>query len=299
MKKSKLILFAAALMLVATACVEEIEENSGEEVVTLKIEGGTKVTVDNGNGTNSGTLNWASGDQISVAHSLDTKTPEEGQEYYWRSYEVDATTSKVTIKTSYYGPRAFYAIYPASLDPGVDERYPTILYVSRMPSSYNYSQVAGINAPIPMISANESGQPLVFYQLGALLRLKISNVPDYTRSLVVDFYDSWGLGRQKMRVSGRFVIGNPNPGTSTISSSTTTNSSEASITITNIAASDIVNGELTVSIPLPIGAYGSIDVAARRNADGTNAGLQNSFQINTTSALNARKGGLKKSITLP
>ncbi len=256
MKKALTIFFAAALSLMVSACVEDIQKENGAEegaliteTVTASVsEGGTKATISNAASDN---FNWTvSTDKIAV-HTTGSG--------YVTSTGASATAATASFTVTYSGERDAFAIYPSSIVASDAANYGQsgVSLDVTLPSEYTLEQVSGIMTPCPLIATNTPGSGWTFKQLCGLLRLTINNIPTGTSYLKVDFN-----GR---KVSGTFSIAaGVTPGTSTIASIAGTKGTDDFIKITGISSETSV----VVNIPLPTGAaYSDIVVSARNGSD--------------------------------
>lgn len=254
MRKAVQIMISAAIVLLAAACVDNLQNENGQpdesgalitETITARVsEGDTKATID---GTSGGFAWTELVDKIAV-HTTAGYVTSEGASA--------ASGSSASFTVSYTGSRDAFAIYPSNLVVANAENYGQeghSLDVT-LPATYTLADVSGESSPCPLIATNTPGSGWEFKQLCGLLRLTVNDIPSGTSYLKVDF--------GKHQVCGDFTIESPNPGSSTISTLLITASSPTNagdkITITDL-------GEVTsaiLNIPLPTGQYGSITVSA-------------------------------------
>jgi hypothetical protein len=213
-------------------------------------DGATRAAIDA-----DATFSWSKGDQIAV-HVNDGS-------YYNTDALASGGSDEATFTVDYpaSSSRDAYAVYPASI---VDEEATNYgqndgtLDVT-LPSEYTLDQLSGTTTPCPMIADNDPDVTAVngweFKQLCGLLRLTVSNIPETAKRLEISFNGK--------KVCGSFSIAAPViPGTSVIETSDV--ASNDKIVITKDRTTDVALGstELVLNIPLPVGAYTSIDVVA-------------------------------------
>lgn len=256
MKKALTIIFAAALSLMVSACVEDIQKENGAEegaliteTVTASVsEGGTKATISNAASDN---FSWTiTTDKIAV-HTTGSG--------YVTSTGASATAATASFTVTYSGERDAFAIYPSTIVAAAATNYGqsgASLDVT-LPSEYTLASVSGTTTPCPMIATNVPGSGWTFKHLCGLVRLTINNIPTGTSYLKVDFN-----GR---KVSGTFSIAaGVTPGTSTIASIAGMKGTDDFIKITGISSETSV----VVNIPLPTGEpYSDVIVSAWNSSD--------------------------------
>ena len=230
-----LMLFIGALSMTVTSCNEDIlpdngEGNEGNGVRTVKIgvqiESGTKVTLSNEQ------FSWVEGDVIAVWTGTSNTSG---------SFQSCSVSSKsITVSLNEGESLRNYAIYPASVKD--DSNYGQSTLNVKLPASYAYNDISGNNTPLPMVATNTEGN-LEFYNVGGLLRLTVSGIPEDATGLYIQF-----PGR---KVNGTFPVSDPGTNTSTISTGVP-GSGEDKITV-NFDAGTAT--EMTLNIPLPTGIY--------------------------------------------
>lgn len=254
-----LMLFIGALSMTLTSCNEDIlpdngEGNEGKGVRTVKlgvkIEAGTKVTLSEGSSTDQSYFAWVEGDEIGVW--VGTSSSDAGGGFQGFTVSADQISGDIPGGKNRFN----YAVYPN----GVFSYSGGKLTVT-LPAVYALNEVSGTNTPLPMVAVNNKDvNSLTFYNVGGMLRLTVNGIPADAKYLQVDFG-----GKQ---VCGDFTIASPNPGSSTISTSTISVSSPANagdkIKITDLGGAP----SATINIPLPIGEYGySVTVSAFNSSD--------------------------------
>jgi hypothetical protein len=290
MKKN--IIYIAALTVIAAACSNE------DALVTVPANNGTSegkmitetITATNGdaNGTTradvaaDATFKWSADDQIAVHVSDGT--------YHTATLTSGATTTDAEFTVSYedtYSRNAF-AVFPASIVAADAANYGdgTALDVT-LPASYTLAEVSGTTTPCPMIAEN-SGDSWTFKQLCGLLRLTVNNIPATTKRLEIDFNGK--------KVCGDFSIDSPNPGSSTIETSTDAINDKITITKDGTDVELVsVSEPLVLNIPIPTGTYGNIFVIAY---DEISSGTPTILDVISFAKDVERAGGKKKTATM-
>ena len=281
-----LMLIVGALSMTLASCNEDIlpdngEENKGNGVRTVKlglqIESATKVTLSEGSTTVQSYFEWETGDKIGVW--VGTSSSDAGGSFQEFSVSEDDGGNKQISGDIFGGKNRFnYAVYPYSVNHSYNTS--TGALTIKLKNSYALSEVSGTKAPLPMLAVNEnSSNSLIFYNVGGMLRLTVNDIPADATYLQIDFE-----GKQ---VCGDFTIASPNPGNSTISTSTISESSPANagdiITITGLG--DATSAVVNVNIPLPIGEYGSsIKVSVYNSSDVLLMAVDQTFGYNASRA---------------
>ena len=226
---------------------------------------------------NTAPFQWSSGDQIAVhlsqsspAKSIyDVVTVTPGSSTNTATY-LCSTTSKLQ--------RDRYAIYPADIKD--DSNYGNSTLKVQLPTSYNIVGKATTWSPVPMIAQNgPSVNPLVFRQLGGLLRIKCDNVPKNTKTIAVTL----NLG-----VTGTFTVSDATSTTPSISAGTSSSSTVTFTISDNDTGISAAKSGIYLNIPLPKGTYTSAKVVYK-NASGT---ATNTY-TKTFSVVVDRKTGIK------
>lgn len=244
MKKKLCLFFAAALTCMATACVEDVQNDTtdeGSKMVTEKImavngDAQTKVAIDD-----NAAFSWSIGDIVAFYTTEGYSTSE------LKDGDIDADDpSKATFSLSYEGTREGFAVFPSSiLSTSTTSSSPLVV---TLPASYTLANVGGTTTPCPMIASN-TGTSWDFKQLCGLLKLTVSNIPASTASLVLDF--------EGKMVCGDFTIASPNPGISVIADPLDNANKGDKITITGIGGV----ASVTINIPVPTGDYVRVSVS--------------------------------------
>ena len=290
MKKNYVLIFAAGLVLLATACNKnEVDGQSAtqekEAVVTyIKAtakEDDTKASIDN----STGDFTWNTGDQIAVW--ADGYKISEGL--------ADAYDGTNAATFSFKGldesKRANFAIYPADF---ANSTYytDTDLRVI-LPSSYTLAQVRDNVSPLPMIATNVEDGNLSFKQLCALLRVTVNNIPPSAKRLELNFHDN--------KVHGSFTVtldeGIVKPAISTIA--TEGSSANDIITITKDGTDVTLNNNawldnLVLNIPIPVGTYTKVTVTAYDALTSGNAILTMTRPIKVSANWTATRANARK-----
>ena len=266
MKKRLYLFFAVALTCLATACVEDIQNDNNQpdescaritETITARVsEGGTKATVATTNGAFAWTITT---DKIAVHTTGDGGS---NPACYVTSGGASASAAEAGFTVEYYGSRNAFAIYPSNIVAENAANYGqsgSPLDVT-LPAIYALEDVSGENTPCPMIADN-TRTGWEFMQLCGLLRLTVSGIPSRTTRLEIDF--------DGKKVWGDFSIASPvTPGTSVIATTTITNENDKhdSITITKDGSDSydtlLEETSLVLNIPLPVGNYSNIEIRA-------------------------------------
>lgn len=290
MKKRLYLFFAVALACLATACVEDIQNETttdeGSKMVTEKImavngDSNTKAAVDA-----DAKFTWSAGDQIAV-HVSDGK-------YYTTNALAAGGSNTASFSVTYPEgkTRDAFAIFPASIvseDAANYGQSDASLDVT-LPASYTLAQVSGTTTPCPMIAGN-TGNSWEFKQLCGLLRLTVNNIPASAKRLEIGF--------DGKNVAGNFSIpaAVKGDGTSTIALLKASGSNSATITITK-DGSDAVLGETSpvLNIPLPVGEYANITITAYDALTNGNTILTTTRPFAYTAS---RKKGTKRTVSFP
>lgn len=260
MKKFYRITTAIALLALAACAKQEIQDEiKGEEktiqeeniiVLTAKDGETTKSEIAGKTAGNPGKFTWESTDRIAVhttaGYKLSGTASVDGEDAGIATFTVDKGAAETALD--------YYAIYPHTLvfdDEGnvIDEttrdNYGNSNLVVNLPGSYNLADILGNKSPVPAIASIPASGDLAFYQLGALLRITLNNLPPSTRSVTLDF--------NGVKVQGQFTIALPVLGTSQITTATTTGTDDV-ITINIPAhAGEWYDGKV-VNIPVPVPA---------------------------------------------
>ena len=254
----KKIFLYLVVMSAVVACDPAKLERDSFSMITETISGiycpATKATIA---GTDA-SFKWSVGDNIAVHVSNG-----DNHKYVFTSGNGGASVAEaeasfsVTYESGY--SRDAFAVFPSSIVSATATNYGqsgSPLDVT-LPASYTLSQVQGEVSPCPMIATNTAGDGWTFYQLCSLLRITVGNIPATAQSLKIDF--------DGKKVCGNFSIASDvTPGTSVIS--TVADDNNDVITITN-GGSVFGQTSLTLSIPLPVGAYSKITVYAYDGED--------------------------------
>ena len=216
------------------------EGPDGGQTLTLKaiVEGGTQTKVDIATAT--GAPSWTTGDQVKYCITNGATT-----QYNTSTVDISAGEISVTIPAGYY--RANYAIYPASAAPAspaaADYTTPRVVYAS----TYDISgHTAETFSPCPMVADN-TATDLVFYHVGGLLRLHVSDIPSGTRSLRVVFN---GVSY----VTGTFSVSSAGTASALCTKSGTDGGN--AVTFTN--GSNDFGGSTYLNVPIPAMNYSAL-----------------------------------------
>ncbi|MBR0246638.1 MAG: hypothetical protein IJQ61_09205 [Bacteroidales bacterium] len=231
--KSNKYFFLSALALL-TACEKEVVTPQREavrtETVAVHAENETKGAVDN----STGAFSWNSGsDQIAVwvGDSYTTCTVSGGE---------------VSVELTGEQARSNYAIYPASSAIVDGYATPTLTY----PTHYTVSGT-GFDSQVPMVAVNTAGEELDFYQVGALVRIKIENAPVGTVSAIVSFKNT--------NVTGTATVSNP--GTSSATATITDNAGKNVYFTLSPALSTV--STIYLDVPIPAVDYGTETITVK------------------------------------
>ena len=231
--KSNKYFFLSALALL-TACEKETVTPQREavrtETVAVHAENETKGAVDN----STGAFSWNSGsDQIAVwvGDSYTTCTVSGGE---------------VSVELTGEQARSNYAIYPASSAILDGYATPTLTY----PTHYTVSGT-GFDSQVPMVAVNTAGEELDFYQVGALVRIKIENAPVGTVSAIVSFKNT--------NVTGTATVSNP--GTSSATATITDNAGKNVYFTLSPALSTV--STIYLDVPIPAVDYGTETITVK------------------------------------
>lgn len=290
MKKNYVLIFAAGLVLLATACNKnEVDGQSATQekdaVVTyIKAtakEDDTKASIDN----STGDFTWNTGDKIAV-----------WADGYVVSDPLESTYDGTNAATfSFSGldesKRANFAIYPADF---ANSTYytDTDLQVN-LPSSYTLAQVRDNVSPLPMIATNVEDGNLSFKQLCALLRVTVNNIPPSAKRLELNFHDNKVHGSFTATLEGGIV----KPAISTIA--TEGSSANDIITITKDGTDVTLNSgawldNLVLNIPIPVGTYTKVTVTAYDALTSGNAILTMTRPIKVSANWTATRANARK-----
>ena len=305
MKKLYFIL-AAALACFATACTETEQTIVSEEPETSQItyiqananENDTKASIDG----STGAFTWNTGDQIAVFST-------NGNKYCVSNPLADTYEGKNAVEFAFSGSnainqneRANFAIYPASL---VDNVYSKGNYGShlslRLPSSYEFEQVAGTKSPVPMIATNTPNGTLSFKQLCALLRVTVKGIPAKTARLEFAFSND-------VKVIGDFMINFVEAGVSSLSSDgyqiTDAGSTPNTINVKMPANFEYIDA-VDINLPIPVIpsnatiGYDKITVTAYDSNDNAILKIRNNIKSDGTNWKPARRAARKMTAPLP
>ena len=241
----------SAALLLAAGCVEDLglspASGAGDRTLGIEMEGGmTKVAVDDG----TGDLSWTTGDAIAV-RVVGTGVNE------YKTPTVNVTDKTVTVTLTGNQDINYYSVYPAASK--VDAYYGNselrVIYPTTytVPSGLAAAQ-QNLWSPMPMVAWNTEGgvvpggtpkTSLMFYHVGGVLRIKLTNVPTTATSCTVTFV---GMDH----VTGTYKVGNPG---------TTTANTDTRVTGTNnVVTFNFAAGQATrwINVPLPTGDYSSL-----------------------------------------
>lgn len=229
---------AGILLSVLTGCRKESGESPAQEtVLPVQLERftpDTRVDIADGNGICS----WTEGDAVGLYATGET----------FSGYKTSVVMNgSVRINLAADQHRADFAVYP--LYAAVPDHHSAGDFQVVYPDSYVCARFdadgLAVWSPAPMVAEN-TGEELLFRHVGALLRLRISNISPGTTSLAVSF-------EGMTDITGTYSVSDPG----TVSAATTLVSGTGNtVTYTNLP--EAVNGGLTLNVPLPEGDYSGL-----------------------------------------
>lgn len=250
--RAKLYLLIPFLML-PVCCAKELQTPSGGEFLEAEMEqlqGQTKADVQD-----AGSFTWNAADRIAV--------------HYVSGNPASASYSQATLKSgagnytavftaNSSGVRNGYAVYPYEAADGDFPGIGTSTLRVRLPERYSVdiSAPLSVNSFNPMVAANAPGQKLLFKHVGAMFRLKLSGVPNGTKSITVS------TGKN---IAGPFRVDLSSPDAPFISVSSS-ESVEDYTTLTFELSATVSSGvpsAVTLNVPVPVGLYSNLCITAR------------------------------------
>lgn len=259
MKKIYRITTVIALLALAACAKQEIQDEIKEEeksiqenviVLTAKDGEATKSAIAGKTAENPGKFTWESSDKIAVhstaGYKLSGAASIDGEDAGIATFTIDKGDSENTLN--------YFAIYPHTLvmdddgnvlDETIRDNYGNTNLVVNLPGTYDLDDILGSKSPVPAIASIPASGDLAFYQLGALLRITLNNLPPSTRSVTLDFHD--------VQVQGQFTIASPAPGTSQITTAAAVGTNDI-ITINIPAHEEEWLDNQVVNIPVPVPA---------------------------------------------
>ena len=202
----------------------------------------------------NGGFSWNADDCIAV-HYI-SGNPSSAQ-YYKASLQSGAGNYTAAFTTRKGGERNGYAVFPYEAadnsNPGTGSSALGIL----LPEKYtiDVSQPTSVNSPVPMIAVNTPGQKLMFKHVAAMFRLKLTGIPNGTKSLTVSTDNN---------LCGPFRVDLTDADAPLVSVSAS-GSSEDYTTVT-YTLSDVVSAgspaAVTLNVPAPAGMYTNLCITA-------------------------------------
>lgn len=286
------IYFAVAATCLLAACAKTVEQSEPQSinVTYIRADGRetTKAAIDN-----DAAFTWSIGDQIAVyagEYKLSDALSEGGA--------ANATFAFSGANAVTEANRANFALFPARIasdmfgDPFTSNVTASSLDI-RLPGEYNLSEIVGEKSPVPMIASNVPDGSLEFKQLGALLRLKLVNVPKQTEYITFDFNGK--------KVQGEFNLTGVTPGTTTIST-VATDGDDDIVTVYNDGVFSSFQTNLIVNLPIPAGTYTDVIVTTWDGEPGNGGHKINALTTPINPAADwaaARKTARKREVILP
>lgn len=240
---------ATGILLVACQREESGNQHDGPLDISLEIAESplTKVDVDG----NSGACTWTSGDRIGIM-----VTDPNGDAY--RSVEVNTTANTVHLDMTPEMSLSGYAVSPYLMrdasDPAPTGATPRVHYLTEY-SMEGLDLTSDSFSNIPMMAVNNANL-LSFYHVGGLLRLILSNVPDGTDKIAVEFV---GM----THVCGTCTV--TNPGTRKATTAITTGEGNT-VTFTDVTRSA---STMYLNVPLPSIDYSALTAIRIKAYDGS------------------------------
>jgi len=204
--------------------------------------------------TDAGTFTWNGSDRIAVYYVSGSPV---SAHYYTATLETGSGFVTAGFKLPKNGERDGFAIYPDYL---AQDDFPGLggsVLGMRLPEEYSLDTSAPTseNSPVPMVAVNTAGQKLEFKHAGALLRIKLSGVPDGTKYLVVS---------TNRNITGPFTVDRTDPDAPFIAVSTSTSAEtykHVRYTLSQAVAAG-APASITLNIPTPTGLLSNLCVQA-------------------------------------
>ena len=260
--------FAALLFLLGCNREVPVSDDVRTEKVSLWFEGtsnpDTRVSVDGTTGVGT----WSVGDRIAIWVQNNDASVGMYQIKAIDDIEVgNESTGHVMISLAADQNRANYAIFPHTA--AVEAHHSAgDLYIT-YPAEYDYSRISVADcadySPTPMVAINNpvnhsdpsaTVPPLEFYHVGGVFRVTVKNVPSAAVYLRFSF-------PEEMKFSGTFKVNVGTTGTDAEKMQAATLTDVSGETYGNIITIklpvDNGGGDITLNIPLPLGAYNATD----------------------------------------
>lgn len=234
-----------ALLLLAGCMQKEQDFGQQDKVLTARLEsaGDTRVSFDK-----DGKFSWNTGDKIAV--------------FVGSAYVHDIAVEPSTGRISVNGSRSRYAVYPSDVADDSNTGSPTLNVI--LPSGYDITDIvsggSGSDAyapgddysPMPMVAENNPMEDVLFFRhVGGLLRYKWINLPAGTKTVTFAFDTD---------VTGTYGVDLVDITNPTI---TTAGTASNNVVTFKVSESGLAAAKTVVfNIPVPVGHYGSVTVAA-------------------------------------
>lgn len=234
-----------ALLLLAGCMQKEQDFGQQDKVLTARLEsaGDTRVSFDK-----DGKFSWNTGDKIAV--------------FVGSAYVHDIAVEPSTGRISVNGSRSRYAVYPSDVADDSNTGSPTLNVI--LPSGYDITDIvsggSGSDAyapgddysPMPMVAENNPMEDVLFFRhVGGLLRYKWINLPAGTKTVTFAFDTD---------VTGTYGVDLVDITNPTI---TTAGTASNNVVTFKVSESGLASAKTVVfNIPVPVGHYGSVTVAA-------------------------------------
>lgn len=201
---------------------------------------------------------WNTGDKIAVYADGGYKISDPLDETF--NGQTTATFSFSGVNAFADNTRANFAVYPSDL---VYEWVDSEIYTDNvtaetlditLPTDYNLSDIMDNKARTPMIASNSPGSGLSFMVLCPLLRLTLRDMP-------ADCAKNYGfeVWFDVNEVAGNFQMTDVRPGETAVSQSNAHSYNTSGFWIQNDLDGDFPR-DVTINLPVPVGAYTSITV---------------------------------------
>lgn len=289
MKQTVKVLSAVALIFMIAACSKnietpEVQENNQPEITGGKItesliaktenDADTKMAVD---GLTSGsTYSWSTGTDKIAAFV----TNDDGANYTKvESGAYNGSSFSLTYDEGY--ERGGFAVYPyefaksyssaGGLVVTYPESYDISDYITNDYLSEKVYDVHSVYFPMPMIATSTSGNSnLEFYSIGAMVRVKVSNIPVGTKVLYITF---------NQRVTGDFTIASPDPGESVVSATSGTSTVTYRIAAADSEGLDETQAANAIVLYIPVPEATDLSIASTTTTKSTVRNGGKSFAV--------------------
>lgn len=230
------------------------EKSSDEPMVEWTFEAPqTKASL-----SGSGAFSWAPGDEIAVWN---------GTASAFVTFATQTGSGRFTAQAPANAHFTAAAYYPASIATGTE--------AVSLPTSYTLAELSG-GKGMPMFAAVENGNNILnFKHLGALLKVKVLNVPAGNVQIV--------LSSSSVSLSGGFTV-TPSGGDRVISAQT----GSATVAL-SLSLSDTQDVEFTV--PVPVGTYALTCTVPERSPFLTDPVTFQRGHLYTLSTIDVENGG--------